>query len=571
MKNRRILLISFLLTILSASAPGLRAQDSGGRDIPAGIAAYAEQVREQWKIPGLSLAVIHGDSTVFFGGLGVREKGRSVAKDGPDVAVTDSTLFHIGSMTKAFTATVIASLVDEGLLSWEDTVKNILPDFDWYDDSVEAVMQVRDLLTHTTGLVAQAGTYIPNLGYGRDDIYRMFRHIEPVYPFREKFAYNNITFIIAARIIETVTGRSWEDNIRERIFIPLGMTSSVPGSEGYLESGKKASVAHYFGYSRGKNGGRGSIYVTPLYGEERALHWVDVIGPAGSISSTAQDMARWVRFHLNNGAVIRTVRPEDAGEGSSFPLDSTALSDYFPDISPTMTDGFRIYPYRDTVRLISREQMDFLHTGAVKVRQDSSMRRDYGYCWYVEQNDRYKVIYHTGTTWGFTGVCGFVPELDLGIAILCNSEVSEYARLGLMRHIIDLYLPGDTLRDWSTEGLEQWFADKQKPRRRAVPCIIERSSVTPDFSRLTGRYTKPAPFGDAEVSLKDGRLYLTIGRYGWTHRLDHHKGNEFWLRSDGHTFPVFFHNYTDGAEAPVDFEIDFNYNENFGPWIKSED
>ena len=190
MKNRRILLLSFLLTILSASAPGLRAQESGGRDIPAGIAAYAEQVREQWKIPGLSLAVIHGDSTVFSGGFGVREKGRSVAKDGPGVAVTDSTLFHIGSMTKAFTATVIASLVDEELLSWEDTVKNILPDFDWYDDSVEAVMQVRDLLTHSTGLVAQAGTYIPNLGYDRDDIYRMFRYIEPVYPFREKFAYN---------------------------------------------------------------------------------------------------------------------------------------------------------------------------------------------------------------------------------------------------------------------------------------------------------------------------------------------------------------------------------------------
>lgn len=462
---RRLLLSTIILTVLTT---GLRAQDGSGRDIPAEISAYAGQVLKQWKIPGLSLAVIHGDTTVFSGGFGVREKGKNPGQDGEWTAITDSTLFHIGSMTKAFTATIIASLVDEGLLRWDDTVKHILPDFEWYDDSVESVMQVRDLLTHTTGLVAQAGTYIPNLGYGRDDIYRMFRYIEPVYPFREKFAYNNITFIIAARIIETVTGRSWEDNIRERIFIPLGMTSSVPGSEGYLEAGKKASVAHYFGYSRGKNGGRGSIYVTPLYGEERALHWVDVIGPAGSISSTAQDMARWVRFHLNNGAVIRTVRPEDAGEGSSFPLDSTALSDYFPDISPAMTGGFRIYPYRDTVRLISREQMDFLHTGAVKVRQDSSIRRDYGYCWYVEQNDRYKVIYHTGTTWGFTGVCGFVPELDLGVAVLCNSEVSEYARLGLMRRIIDLYLPGDTLRDWSSRGWNSGL--RTKGNRDAGPC-----------------------------------------------------------------------------------------------------
>ena len=514
--------------ILIPSREQLRSQTIYGRNIPAEISSYAEQVRKQWKIPGLSVAVVHGDTTVFSGGFGVREKGRSVERDGEWTAVTDSTLFHIGSMTKAFTATVIASLVDEGLLSWNDTVRNILPDFDWPDDSVEAVMQVHDLLTHSTGLVAQAGTYIANLGYDRDDIYSMFRYIPPVYPFREKFAYNNITFIIAARIIETVTGRSWEDNVVERIFIPLGMSSSVPGSKGYLDAGKKASIAHYFGYSKGKNGGRGSIYVTPLYGEERALHWVDVIGPAGSISSTAQDMARWVRFHLSGG----------------------------------LADG--------SIRLLSRQQMDYLHTGAVNVRLDSTMRRDYAYCWYVEQNERYKVIYHTGTTWGFTGVCGFVPEIDLGVVILCNSEVSEYARLGLMRRIIDLYLPGDSLRDWSSEGLEQWFADKKKPGRRAVPCTIKRSSTVPDFSRLTGHYTKPAPFGDAEVTLRNGKLYMTIGPEGWTHRLDHYRGNEFWLRSDGHTFPVFFHNYTADNPEPVDFEIDFNYNEDFGPWIKQD-
>ena len=558
-----------LLSLLLFSLLPLASRAQTGRDIPSEISAYAEQVRTQWKIPGLSLAVVHGDSLVFSGGLGVREKGKTTDGDGEWTAVTDSTLFHIGSMTKAFTAAVIASLVDEGLLRWDDTVKHILPDFEWYDDSVEAVMQVRDLLTHSTGLVAQAGTYIPNLGYDRDDIYRMFRYIEPVYPFREKFAYNNITFIIAARIIETVTGCSWEDNIRERIFIPLGMSSSVPGSEGYLQAGRKASVAHYFGYSRGRNGGRGSIYVTPLYGEERALHWVDVIGPSGSISSTAADMARWVRFHLNNGAVIRTVEPAENGLISSFPMDSTAFSEYFPDMSSGLSGEFRFYPYQDTVQVISRRQMDFLHTGVIKVRQDSTMRRDYAYCWYVEQNERYKVIYHTGTTWGFTGVCGFVPELDLGIAVLCNSEVSEYARLGLMRRIIDLYLPGDTLRDWSSEGLEQWFADKKKPGRRAVPCTIRRSSADPDPARLIGHYTKPAPFGDAEVTLKNGKLYLTIGPLGWTHRLDHHRGNEFWLRSDGHTYPVFFHNYTEDSSGPVDFEIDFNYNENFGPWIKT--
>lgn len=548
-------ILLFLLLSCTTEANAAR------RDIPSEIAAYAEQVRNQWKIPGMSLAVIHGDTVILSRGFGVKEKG------GTD-SVTSSTIFHIGSMTKAFTAAVTASLADEGLLSWDDTVKNILPDFEWYDDSVEKKMLVKDLFTHTTGLVAQAGTYIANLGYGRDDIYRMFRYIEPVYPFREKFAYNNITFIIAARIIEQTTGKSWEENVAERIFIPLGMTSSVTGTEGYLAAGRNASTAHYFGYSRGKGGSRGSIYVTPLHGEERALHWVDVIGPAGSISSNAEDMIKWVSFHLNGGTVTGNVDPRMWD--STYPSDSLAFHEFFPDMNQDISGSFRFSPYSFSSRILSPGQMEFLHTGAVNVKQDSTSVKDYGYCWYIEQNDRYKVIYHTGTTWGFTGVCGFVPELDLGIALLCNSEVSEYARLGLMRRIIDLYLPGDTLKDWSTDGLEQWFADKKKPGRRSVPCTIKRSSTTPDFNALVGRYTKEAPFGDAEVTMKNGKLYLTIGRYGWTHRLDHHSGNEFWLRSDGHTFPVFFHNYSTGASGPVDFEIDFNYNENFGPWIKKD-
>lgn len=559
--RRTLLTFCFLFTALYLAASD---------DKSDGIRNYAYKVLNEWKIPGMSVSVVKGDSIVFSEGFGVREKGKSVEKDGKWVAITPATLFHIGSMTKAFTATVIESVVEDGLLSWEDTVKALMPDFEWYDDHAEHTLLVKDLLTHRTGLVAQAGTYIPNLGYGREDVYRMLKYIPTVYAPGERFAYNNITFIIAARLVEKVTGKSWEDNVRERIFVPLGMTSSVTGTEGYLKAGRNASVAHYFGYRKDKNGG-GSIYTAALYGEERALHWVDVIGPAGSISSNAEDMAKWVRFHLNNGKVAVTVNPE-TGDRCAFLEDSIAQSAFFPDLPSS--GNFRIYPYTDSIAVISEEGMSFLHTGSDTVRADASSVTEYGYCWYIETNDRYKVIYHTGTTWGFTGICGFVPELDLGFAILCNSEVSEYARKGLMRRIIDLYMPDcgtDSLRDWSGEGLKQWFADKKKPGRRAVPCTIARSNAVPEPDRLTGTYKKESPFGDAVVSMKNGKLYLTIGRYGWTHRLDHYRGNEFWLRSDGHTFPVYFHNYSEGSESPVDFEIDFNYNEDFGPWIKAAD
>lgn len=611
MRHSRIAVpLLFFLFSLTVSA---RTQDS----TLILVDSYAREVLKDWKIPGMALSIVKDDSLVFAKGFGVREKGRSVAKDGRSVAVTENTVFHIGSISKSFTAAVMASVVDEGLVSWDDTIKNIMPDFDWWDDEVEKSLQVKNLFTHSTGLVAQVGTYIPNLGYGREDIYRMLKYMEPWYGVGEKFAYNNITFIVAARIIEKVTGKSWEENMRERILIPLGMTASSLNEDGYKAAGKKAAVAHDFRYVPTKDG-HGRMGVTPLYGEERALHWVTVIGPAGGVMSTAEDMSKWVRFHLDMGKI-------PSGNG-------------------------------DSIQLISRKNMEFLHTGAAFVKQDTTSVRRYGYCWYVEDNEKYHLIYHTGTTWGFTAICGFVPEIHLGFTLLCDSEVSEYARFSVMRRIIDLYflkrereayltqtslvsdggcmdmvtvvepepepegyqavllkiilesLPPELLNskaeteedkilpevvaekdstaiadrglpqaplngewpsylrysslyDWNAHFLAKWWVDKKKPSRRSVPCMIKRSKSVPDFQSLAGTYHKEAPFGDARVTFENGKLYMTIGPKGWKHQLKHKSGNEFWMTSGGHTYPVFFHE--------DDFEIDFNYNENFGAWRRA--
>ena len=507
----------FAIALISLSQPSaaFAADHVNGQstaDIVKELDEYISDVRQTWHIPGLAAAFALDGEVILAKGYGVKELGGNEP-------VTEKSIFQIGSVSKSFTAAVMASLVDEGKLSWNDTVKNILPDFEMYDPWVTENMQIKDIMTHKSGIGGQIGTYIPNLGYDRDDIYKMFARIKPTYSFRGDFKYNNITFIIASKIIEKVTGKSWEENVQERIFDPLGMTGSGVNGEFFKDAAEATTPHSYYFY-------KDSIHVDALHGDDQALWWLTVIGPAGSVCSSVEDMIKYAEFHRLNGLV-------------------------------------------GDKQVISEEQVKYLHRGQSISSQYDNRITLYGHCWYVEQNERYKVIYHTGTTWGFTGVCGFVPELDLGIAVLCNSEVSEYARLGLMRRIIDLYLPGDTLRDWSSEGLEQWFADKKKPGRRAVPCTIRRSSADPDPARLIGHYTKPAPFGDAEVTLKNGKLYLTIGPLGWTHRLDHHRGNEFWLRSDGHTYPVFFHNYTEDSSGPVDFEIDFNYNENFGPWIKT--
>lgn len=468
------------------------------------VAFYAEKVREEWKIPGMSVSILKNDSVVFASGFGVRELESLVP-------VTENTVFHIGSITKSFTSWLIASLVEDKLISWNDKVKDILPDFDLYDDYLESNLLVKDLMTHNTGLRGQAGTYIPNLGYNRDDIYQMLKFIKPTNSFRGSFAYNNITFIIAAKIIESVSGKSWEENVEDKIFQPLEMTSSTIGSDAFLAEGSTASVAH--SCSKIDEG----IVVNPIYGKDRALHWCSTIGPAGSINSTVVDLAKWAGLHLE------------------------------------IASGDAPYEYR------------FLHRGHTIVKQNPSMIRLYGQCWYVEQNNEYKMYYHTGTTWGFTAMCAFIPQLDLAISILCNSETPTFPRFAIVRHIVDMYL-GKTFEeceDRSAKNLASWLESKPRWKSRKNPAY---SSIPPTHRRMVGVYKKDEPFGDARVSEENGKLYLTIGRYGWKHELKKVSGNMFSIDSDGHVFPIYFHMKKRGRV--VSLEVDFQYNENFGVWKK---
>jgi len=549
--------IIILFSSLLAARAGEGTSDSL---IIKNIRDYSRQVLSDWKIPGMAVSVVKDGELVFNEGFGVKKAG------GQD-PVTEHTLFHVGSITKSFTATVMASVVNDGLVDWDDRVKDILPDFDWWDDDVERKMQVKHLFTHGTGLCPQVGTYIPNLGYDRDDIYRMFKYMQPIYPFHSRFGYNNITFIIAARIIEKVTGMSWEDNVRYRVFGPLKMEESCVGGDEYERSGSRAATAHTFGYRRTKEGADG-IRVTPLSGENRALWWVSVIGPAGSVCSTSSDMAKYVSCHLENGRILE-LDDRDAEDDIAGGNIGSEEADYFPGV-----------PWRwqslGTPMLFPPWQMDFLHTGDMLVAQDSSFVRKYGYSWYVQQNRDFTEVYHTGTTWGFTALCGFVPELDLGYVILCNSEVTQLARFALSKRIVDLFFAQrdgkdiSKLADHSGNSLRSWYSSRRNGgggSSRKVPMIIRKSKVKPDLQRLVGHYAKCAPFGDAEVTMENGKLYMTIGPKGWKHPLQHSSGNMFLMTSQGHTFPIYFHGYENAGDV-VDFEIDFNYNENFGPWKK---
>lgn len=503
MKKTLTLLIMPMLILVS----NLTAQNNS--HIVKELEQYALQVQSKWKIPGMAVSIVKDGEVIYSQGFGVKELGT-------DQEVTPKTVFQIGSVSKSFTAAVMASLVDEGKVKWEDSVKNILPDFKMFDKWVESNLQVKDIMTHRTGLEGQLGTYIPNMGYEREDIYKMLPLLKPKYSMRGSYEYNNITFIIASKIIEKLTGKSWEENVRERIFIPLGMESSyVTGKE--FVSAPDVSTPHEFTYID-------SVVVKPLYGEEQALHWLSVIGPAGSISSNVEDMSKYLLFQLNKGLV-------------------------------------------GDKQVLSVEQMNYLRRGQTITSQDSARITLYGHCWFVEQNSRYRVIFHTGTTWGFTALCAFIPEQNLGIVILVNSEAPAFPRYAIMRRLIDLY-KGFPNKDYNSLFYQEWLTSARKGREESLKKESERVAVkAPQSNVITGRYKKDDLFGTAVVTEEGGKLFITIGPKGWKSVLTHKNGNEYSFRMGGNEFKTTF-SVDEKSGVCGGMDVSFGYSENFGLWTK---
>src|SRR5687767_5739649 len=243
------------------------------------IDAYAAKAGQEWKVPGFAVAVVKDDRVVFVKGYGVRELGKTDPVD-------KDTLFAVASLTKAFTSAALAALVDEGRLRWDDPVTKHLPSFQLYDPYVTRELTVRDLLSHRSGLATFGGDLLwYETTYSREDILKRVRHLRPVHPFRGRYGYQNIMFLAAGEIVPAVTGKSWDDFIRERFFAPLGMTRSNTTLK-QLAGSQNVATPH------NETGGRVKVV---KYSN------VDAAGGAAAINSTAAEMAEWVRLQLGRG------------------------------------------------------------------------------------------------------------------------------------------------------------------------------------------------------------------------------------------------------------------------------
>jgi len=248
------------------------------------IDALAAEALKAWQAPGCAIAIIQGDRVVYQKGYGVKELGK------PD-PVTTKTVFAIGSTTKAFTTAVIAMLVDEGRMSWDDPVRKYLPDFKLSDPAANQLVTIRDLVSHRTGLSRNDMLWYGS-PWSRAEIIDRIGRVALTKPFRSAWQYQNIMFVSAGEAAGAAAGSSWEQLVRQRILDPLQMRSTTL-STWELTAGSDAATPH-----------------VKRNGTVQTTGWrnLDNAGPAGSINSNVEDLSTWLRMQMNDGVAPNGTR-----------------------------------------------------------------------------------------------------------------------------------------------------------------------------------------------------------------------------------------------------------------------
>lgn len=428
-------------------APDRPAQDVAKLD---GVIAKA---REEWSVPGLSVAIVKDGKVLLSKGYGVRELGKPEGVDG-------DTLFAIASNTKAFTAAAVAMLAEENKLRFDDPVQRHLPWMQLYDSWVSAELRVDDLLCHRSGL----GTFSGDLlwwgtPYSPEEILRRTRHLKPAGPFRASYGYSNLMFLAAGEVIVKASGVSWQQFMKSRIFDPVGMSRTLT-SVTELAATTNIATPH-----------------KPTPDKITAIPWYnwDSMAAAGGIISSSGDMAKWLIVQLERGRID--------GERRLF-SEASSRRMWHPHTPMSVGEAFR-------------------------KRSPTTHFRAYGLGWVLADYKSRLTASHGGGYDGMYSHVLIVPEEKLGIVVLTNSMTGIAPSLA--NTIVDEFLGGDQ-QDWLTPDLARDRADRREFYERIRKQMEPKAAGTkPSRSSdaYVGRFRCPM-YGDATVGMEDNRLVLRL-------------------------------------------------------------
>ncbi len=490
--KRHCTVFALLLFVLSGYSQKIKPYSS------AQIDSIVSVTMLRMPVAGLAVAVVKD-------GKVIHSKGYGVSSIKTKEKVDEQTLFAIASNSKAFTTMALAMLVDEGKLNWKDPVINYIPEFKMYDPYVTANFNIQDLLTHRSGMGLGAGDlmFFPD---GSDftvkDVINSFQYQKPVSAFRTKYDYDNLLYVVAGEVVTRVSGLSWSDFVETRIMKPLGMTRSA-GVYQTIKERKNIASPH-------------SAFNNQLKQFDHYTKNDPSLGAAGGIYASVADLSKWMLMHLNDGKY-----------GDKLQHRLVSDENHREMLRPHTFIGFNRKP-----------------TSPTKTHFNA-----YGLGWGISDQNGYIIFSHTGGLPGMLSKTTIVPELNLGVVVLTNTDPGGYSFNTISRCIIDSFL--GIYVDWignAETNLKNTEA-KGDSVTTAVWSIVKTAKAdhlkSEDFA---GTYHDNW-FGKITITKKDGKLWFTSLR---SPKL---RGEMFYYR--GSTFAIRW----DYQDMPCDAFATFSFDE----------
>jgi len=446
-------------------------------EVLRGLPQVIESGMKTMNVPGAQVTVVKDGQVVFSHAF-----GHADVED--DVRLTTQHILPLGSATKAFTATAAVMLACDGKLDLDKPVRHYLPEFELQDAVATLGATTRDLLCHRTGLPRHDLMWIGWNDITRKDLVSRTRYLPPSRPFRAEWQYQNHMFAVVGYLIERVSGKTWEEFVRERIFDPLGIERVTFRVE---EDERHARL-----YTEDEAGAN----------KRNPALLLEAIGPAGSINSTAEEMAKWVAFNLSRGK---------AGER----------------------------------QLIEEARFAELHTPyipykrVVPIEFEEKVAVGYGLGWFVDLYRGKRMIHHGGNVNGASAHVAMLPDLRLGFVVLTNANNSLFGE-ALANEISDRFLGAERKRDWFEAyhtGLKDALKSVTEKAAAVYESRVEGKPPSHELAEYAGIYSHPG-YGDIVLSLNGETLSASY--HGRDFALKHLHYDIFTFEFEGIPFTVSF-------------------------------
>lgn len=452
----------------------------------------AEQLIERYQIPSVSITYYQNGSFETVN-AGYKDVENQIPADA-------DTLYSIGSCTKSFTAAAIAVLCDKGLLRLEDPVATVLPEFGMYDPYAGSHLTIRDMLCHRCGLPRHELAWYPRLSqYNEKQMINMLRFLKPNEPFRYKMQYQNMMYTLSGFVISRVSGTTWEKFVQENLIAPLDM-GPISYDAPQLETFEGRARGYRF-FEDGDVPGNRQVPYCPLY----------TMCPAGSISMTSTQLAKWDALFLNKGKA----------NGKQIISEEMCTQMFTPQMLLSDPIAAPLQGYLDMC--------------------------SYGLGFFVENYRGTKVVQHGGHIDGFIADQCFVPEKDFACSVLTNSENPYGARV--IRYLLLDEALGLEPVDWIGNFLSFHNDMKQKQAealtsRDAVKSQSDEYPCPAPLSAICGSYVDNG-YGDITIREEENGLALELGTltlHGF------HCRSQYFLFTEEHVLP--------GVQLEAEAEID---------------